>query len=111
MHGLTITTPRFGTVQIHVLPAVDAREELRAMADRAVERREIVWHYGMTPGPQWDLTDEFGKRYRPVAIQGSTLFVIGPEAHALWGGSRPKMKGERKTRSWYDRSKNNGGGE
>lgn len=95
MHGLTITTPRFGTVQIHVLPAVDAREELRAMADRAVARREIVWHYGMTPGPQWDLTDEFGKRYRPVAMQGSTLFVIGPEAHALWGGSRPKMKGER----------------
>lgn len=101
MHGLSITTDRFGPVQIHVLPADDADAEIARMVDRAVRDREIIWHYGMTPGPEWDLFDDLGRRYRPVALRGRTLYVRPPEAHRLRQvkrESRPMMSGERKKR-------------
>lgn len=82
MHG-TIQETRFGRVKIHVLDAVHADAVLRLMADWGVERNRLVWAYGMTPGPEWDLVDEFGKRYRPAAMFGGTLYVKGPEAHQL----------------------------
>lgn len=107
MHGRTIDTERFGVVTIHVLPATFARRALRIMADLALrsslsemseEAECVVSWTGNPPGPSWDLLDELGRRHRPVAQRGSTLYVVGPSAHALSTGreSRPKMHGERK---------------
>jgi len=107
MHGRTLDTERFGSVTIHVLPATSARRALRIMADAALRSgsgvleegsQYVVAWTGTPPGPAWDILDELGRRHRPVAMRGSTLYVVGPSAHTLSTGreSRPKMHGERK---------------
>lgn len=107
MHGRTLDTERFGVVTLHVLPAVSARRALRRMVEAALRESlskmsegaecVVAWT-GTRPGPSWDILDELGRRHRPVAQRGSTLYVVGPSAHTLSTEreSRPKMHGERK---------------
>lgn len=89
MNGTTLSTPRFGRVTLSVIDD----EALAAMKDRAVEDHTIVWEPGMTPGPGWDLTDETGRRYRPVAQRGTILYVLGPAAHNLHEAGTKRRSG------------------